>query len=245
MPGHYPNPGFLGMSSHSTIFNEVSTSSSHPPASFQDEKPPTSPPPADLIDDWAISDKALCALSRLIQMDIPRLVSLVQSWLQRGVNLPLAEPFVIHCLEAVSKWAQLIPIQRVGSDHSMQVRHQATVLLENTRKPIVIDRNSNIMEFLYQMLEKNIRWETLGIFLVAAARAVLDTCSFAPLYSSDKQRRHLIRVLTQIGDCCLETCLALDCLNDLQLILQYENFIVHSQVDGDQSKSCQPSFHSA
>ncbi|CAG8367868.1 unnamed protein product [Penicillium salamii] len=238
MTSHYPNPGFLGMSSHSTIFNEVSTSTSHPSLSFQDEQPPTSPPPTDPVDDWAISDKAVCALSRLIQIDVPNLVSLVQSWLQRGVNLPLAESFVIHCSEAVSKFTQLSTPQ-LGSDHSAQIRHQAKVLLENTRKPIAIDQNSSIMEFLYQMVGENIRWESLGIFFVAATRAVLDTCSFAPLYSSDKQRRGLIRVLTYIGDCCLETCLALDCLNDLQLILQYENFIVHSQVDGDQSKSWQ------
>jgi hypothetical protein len=87
------------------------------------------------------------------------------------------------------------------------------------------------------MSGKNLRWESLGIFLTAASRAALDISSFAPLYNSDERRRSLIKALLYIGDCCLETCIALDCLNDLQLVLQYENLIVHSQVDGDQSKS--------
>ncbi|RFU75129.1 fungal specific transcription factor domain-containing [Trichoderma arundinaceum] len=73
------------------------------------------------------------------------------------------------------------------------------------------------------------------MFLAAACRAALDTSSFAPLYNSDEGRRGLIKALMYIGDCCLEICIALDCLNDLQLVLQYENLIVHSQVDGDQS----------
>jgi hypothetical protein len=38
------------------------------------------------------------------------------------------------------------------------------------------------------------------------------------------------------SDRCLELSISLDCLNDLQLVLQYENFISHSNVDGDESK---------
>ncbi|KIL85386.1 hypothetical protein FAVG1_11342 [Fusarium avenaceum] len=108
-------------------------------------------------------------------------------------------------------------------------------LLANTRKPIVMHRGMSPQEFLAQMLEKNLRWESLGIFFIAAARAAYDITCFTPLYSTHEQRHRLIKTLTYIGDCCLETCIELDCLNDLQLVLQYENFIVHSQVDGDQS----------
>ncbi|KAL3417430.1 hypothetical protein PVAG01_11430 [Phlyctema vagabunda] len=37
------------------------------------------------------------------------------------------------------------------------------------------------------------------------------------------------------SDSCIEIAISLDCLNDLQLFLQYENFILHSFVEGDQS----------
>ena len=39
-----------------------------------------------------------------------------------------------------------------------------------------------------------------------------------------------------LSDRCLEMCLSLDCLNDMQLLLQYENWIIHTFLDGDQSK---------
>ncbi|KAF4900256.1 hypothetical protein CGCF415_v010169 [Colletotrichum fructicola] len=37
------------------------------------------------------------------------------------------------------------------------------------------------------------------------------------------------------ADSCVDICLSLDCLNDLHLVLQYENYIIHSLIDGDQS----------
>ncbi|KAJ5807319.1 hypothetical protein N7447_010775 [Penicillium robsamsonii] len=58
------------------------------------------------------------------------------------------------------------------------------------------------------------RWH----FLTAAARATLDTCYFPLLFTTDRQRRELIKDISLIGDWCLETYLTLDCLNDLQLV---------------------------
>ncbi|KAL3429967.1 hypothetical protein BDV09DRAFT_189681 [Aspergillus tetrazonus] len=40
---------------------------------------------------------------------------------------------------------------------------------------------------------------------------------------------------TRVADSALEIALSLDCLNDLQLFLQYENWIVHTNVYGDHS----------
>ncbi|CEI63399.1 unnamed protein product [Fusarium venenatum] len=63
----------------------------------------------------------------------------------------------------------------------------------------------------------------------------MDTPSFTPLYISHQERVTLAKTLMFIGDLCVESCLSLDSLNDLQLVLQYENMIIHTQVDGDQS----------
>ncbi|KAH8647382.1 hypothetical protein BX600DRAFT_443585 [Xylariales sp. PMI_506] len=114
-------------------------------------------------------------------------------------------------------------------------RRTARTLLENTTKKVLIHSHSTPGEFLDQIVGENLRWETVGLFLVAASRAVLDTASFAALYGNEEQRRSLVRTLMYICDGCLEICLALDCLSDLQLVLQYENFVVHTHVDGDQS----------
>ncbi|KAL6922576.1 hypothetical protein FSST1_006602 [Fusarium sambucinum] len=172
-------------------------------------------------------------------MDISKITPLVQSWLEKGVNLPLAGAFVVCCLNSVIRWRQLLTpdptIESGDKELGSMASIYARALLANTRKPIIMHQDMTTQNFLSQMLETNLRWESLGIFFVAAARAAYDTTHFAPLYSTNEQRHRVIKALTYIGDCCLETCIELDCLNDLQLILQYENFIIHSQVDGDQS----------
>lgn len=193
----------------------------------------SSPSETFLIEQTTL-DKAKHALSLLDQLQVPALASLVRFWLKKGVNLALAEPFVETCVDTAVDWGEL-SIPPMGTDADA-LTQRARDLLENTHRPLVFHEHSTPSEYLQQMSGKNLRWESLGIFLAAASRAALDTSSFAPLYNSDERRRRLIKALMYIGDCCLETCLALDCLNDLQLVLQYENLIVHSQVDGDQSK---------
>ncbi|KAM0255610.1 hypothetical protein ACHAQJ_005615 [Trichoderma viride] len=238
-PRRYPNPGFLGVPSHASIFNQVSSRASTGMVVAQHDESvqlTMSSPPADAIVDQATFDRANHALSLLDQLQISGLASLVRFWLKKGVNLALAEPFVETCVDAAVDWRELsTPAGNDARDASIGICHRAKVLLENTHRPLAVHRHSTAFEYLSQMSGKNLRWESLGIFLAAASRAALDTSSFAPLYNSDERRRGLIKALTYIGDCCLETCLALDCLNDLQLVLQYENLIVHSQVDGDQS----------
>ncbi|KAH7155805.1 hypothetical protein B0J13DRAFT_593801 [Dactylonectria estremocensis] len=238
-PHFYPNPGYLGSSSHSTIFNEMASWPTSDTGSLNDDgaaQEPFSSSSSNMLNGQGIADRAAHALNQLIRTDIPGLKSLVQTWLDKGVNLPLAEPFVARCAEAARDLATLLPPSVAGlQDPSESVARQAKLLLRNTLRRFTIRRESTVEEYYAQMFGDNLRWETIGIFFHAACRAAIDIVSFPLLYSNDRQRRDLIRALTYVGDCCLETCLALDCLNDLQLILQYENFILHSQVDGDQS----------
>ncbi|KAK1625164.1 hypothetical protein BDP81DRAFT_474529 [Colletotrichum phormii] len=186
-------------------------------------------------------DKAMHALSRLEKMDISRVTPLVCSWLGRGVNLPLAGPVVIECLYSMENWRKVLTPtsnnsrEGDGCGSGITSAGYVAALLTNTLRPIALSSELTKQEFLAQMGGSNLRWETLVIFFVAAARAAYDTSYFPPLYTTSEQRRRLMQALTYIGDYCLETSLSLDCLNDLQLILQYENFIVHSHLDGDQS----------
>lgn len=229
------------MPSHATIFNHVSSRAPTGMVVAQQEEsvqlPMSSSPPGTFIIDQTTLDKANHALSLLDQLQVSALASLVRFWLKKGVSLALAEPFVETCVDAAVDWRELsTPPMGINAGDANATIQRARVLLENTHRPLVFHKHSTPSEYLQQMSGENLRWESLGIFLAAASRAALDTSSFAPLYNSDERRRGLIKALMYIGDCCLETCLALDCLNDLQLVLQYENLIVHSQVDGDQSK---------
>ncbi|KAL1858750.1 hypothetical protein Daus18300_009884 [Diaporthe australafricana] len=63
----------------------------------------------------------------------------------------------------------------------------------------------------------------------------MDIPFFPPLFTTTAQKREFrAMIMRQIG-CCLDVCISMDCLNDLQLFLQYEYFIIYSYMDGDQS----------
>lgn len=228
----YPNPGYLGAFSHSGMLAEIS--SSHVATNLETGRtgPQEDPSPTNgetLPEDQDILDRAANCVELLRHLDFSHLSRLVTSWLEKGVNLNLAEPFIAACNDAASA---------LGSSDQALAAHplQARTLLLNSRRPIILSRDSSLPEYVAQITGHSLRWETIGLFLAAASRAVLDTPSFSPIYLNEDQRMPFVRTLTKICNSCLEIALALDCLNDLQLVLQYENFMIHSHVHGDQSK---------
>lgn len=226
----YPNPGFLGSSSHSTIFNKVSSfalrsSDSHLHDTLQSSSHRHMPK------DTAVVERAIDTLRQFSPTEIAHLKSLIFVWLDQGTSLPLAEPLIVPFAEVVVQAANAAPSPAAND----WVSEHANSLMENAGRPIILHSNTSVADFFTQLLGEHLRWEVLGIFFTAASRAAIDTPSFPALYTKSGQQWDLIRSLTYIGDCCLEACLAADCLTDLQLVLQYENCIVHSQVDGDQS----------
>lgn len=82
----------------------------------------------------------------------------------------------------------------------------------------------------------NARWETLGLFFSAVSRATVDVNLFNGLFDDEQQRISVQKFAMRCSDNCIDISTSLDCLNDLQLVLQYETCTVHSLVDGDQSK---------
>lgn len=158
------------------------------------------------------------------------LKQLVTFWRARGVNLALAEPFVEQCVGSMDV---LVPgtSERNGAQYLERARH----LLQNSQRPLVADRATSLPTYAAQFLGGNIRWETLGIFASSVARATIDVPFFPTLYTTEEKRRELRAWATRLSNVSLEVALSLDCLNDLQLVLQYENFILNSYVSGDQS----------
>jgi hypothetical protein len=103
----YPNPGYLGASSHSTLFNQVllgaeTDSTSSLPPSLCSISISSAHPTWDQI----VIDRAMCTLARLERIAISTITSLIRHWPASGVNLPLAGPFVINYLESVKQWIQ-------------------------------------------------------------------------------------------------------------------------------------------
>ncbi|KAJ5132889.1 hypothetical protein N7448_007047 [Penicillium atrosanguineum] len=218
----YPNPGYLGSSSHAAIFKHIaSDDQSHAAAPEPDA-------PSQLVgDNYLLLQGADVLRNLLIGYPLSAMKELVTFWLAKGANLALAEPFVAQCAESVS---QLFTFHD-DNWHLVYARR----LLQNSAKPLQFNENSDLDAFSAQFLNHNSRWETLGIFFAAVSRASIDIPFFPSLYTAEEEQYTLRRLATKLSDFALEISLSLDCLNDLQLIVQYENFIVHSYVDGDQS----------
>lgn len=199
---------------------------------------PTSSTACCLLSGQSATDRAVLTLAHIVQMDVTKLCNLVHSWLAMGVNLALAEPFVVRCAEATGTLWDFLTTATTGTpdaDRDSLISKTANVLLQNTRKRIILTKDCKVEDFFSRMFGDNLRLESIAIFFTAASRAMIDTAVFPSLYTDDQNRRDLLMALTHIADCCLETCLSLDCLNDLQIIIQYESFIVHTLVYGDQS----------
>ncbi|KAJ5103640.1 hypothetical protein N7532_004169 [Penicillium argentinense] len=185
----YPNPGYLGSSSHAAIFRHI-TPDDHSTSSHA-----AGPeiPVDQLVGDNHLLLQGADVLKHLLTLySLSSMKELVAFWLAKGANLALAEPFVAQCAESASQLFE-------SHDENWHLVY-ARRLMQNSARRLQFNEFTDLASFSSQFLDHYARWETLGIFFAA-----------------------------------IKISLSLDCLNDLQLILQYENFIVHSYVDGDQS----------
>lgn len=155
----------------------------------------------------------------------------VTFWLATGANLALAEPFTEKCTENMTRL-----FTSFSQEDNWHLAY-AQRLTQNSREPLQFNSTSDMESFSAQFLDQKFRWESLGIFLSAVTRAAIDISFFPPLFKTEKDQFMLRKLSTKLSDLALDIALSLDCLNDLQLVLQYENCIVHTHVDGDQSKN--------
>lgn len=235
----YPNPGYLGPSSHTTFFDYLSSSGQHEvPNAFQEATTERS-----IASDCTVTeDKVEQGTAFLNQIcksaQLTAWKSLIEIWASRGINLPLAEPFTLSCAavarSTISDCGDGEPSR--GSEIRQSTLRTSKQLFIQTCNPLKVRIEDTIETFCELFCRRRARWETLGVFFTAISRATIDIAQFDGLYNSEQERRALRRLMMRFSDTCLDIALSLDCLNDLQLILQYENFILHSLVDGDQSK---------
>lgn len=223
----YPNPGYLGNSSHTTIFQTLSpivqaeVSLQVATASAATSRTPS-------VDDDQFL-QAMKLVSDIYQYaPIKPCVSLFQHWTdQSSGNLPLAADFIVACAHSTEAI-----FGRYGKEDTAAMVQD---IFRNSTVQINVAQNFTMDQFVAQFTGANVRWETLGLFLTAVSRASIDVTTLPPHFTSHIQLESLRRLALKCADRCLEISLSLDILNDVQLVLQYENFINHSFVDGDQS----------
>lgn len=221
---NYPNPGFLGNSSHTTFFEQL-------PRDTTD----TGPLPDCSFDEEEIRNGANLIENIHRYCQISSCVALVQHWIAGGVSLALAGPLVVTCAQVtehvLSSYATDSPAKFTPA------RNLSRELFRNSCHQLNAGEHQGIAEWCTVFGTHNPRWEILGIFFAALASAAMHTPRFEPLYRSHQGQRELQKLAVRFSDRCLDISLALDRLNDLQLLLQYENWIAHSCLDGDQSQS--------
>ncbi|KAJ6025673.1 hypothetical protein N7444_013352, partial [Penicillium canescens] len=227
----YPNPGFLGSSSHVAIFNQIFPQEYHASETYRASGPDV----AMLMQSQSAGENLLLiqgadVLRQLLNtFPLAAMKEFVMFWLATGTNLALAEPFTEKCTENMTRL-----FTTFSQEDNWHLAY-AQRLTENSRKPLHFHGMSEISEFSAQFLDQKFRWESLGIFLSAVSRATIDISFFPPLFKTENDQFALRKLATRLSDLALDIALSLDCLNDLQIVLQYENFIMHTHVDGDQS----------
>ncbi|PWY75196.1 hypothetical protein BO94DRAFT_209682 [Aspergillus sclerotioniger CBS 115572] len=229
-PNPYPNPGYLGSSSHTTIFDHISQDCTSTPGLLDTTDTGMSLLPYPPITDEHVLLQGANALRLLLdEYRLTVMRDLVQFWLAKGTNLALAESLVEVCSESVVQF-----FTSVSQDEHWHL-DCARLLLHNSTQPLRFHSDTRFSEWVSQFSDARLRWETLGIFFLAVSRATIDVAAFPQLYVTREANCALRKLCTKLSDHALEIVLSLDCLNDLQLVLQYENFIMHSFVDGDHS----------
>lgn len=109
----------------------------------------------------------------------------------------------------------------------------ARKLLRNSMLPLFV-HVPGLESFCSQFLGANTRLETIGLIICSVIRAASEVHVFPALYLDNAHRQYLVSLAARLTNVIVEAILSLDKLNDLQLVLQYENFISHSFVFGVQ-----------
>jgi hypothetical protein len=181
------------------------------------------------LTDQVIFDRGVRAIEQARAcLDFGSCSALITHWLNTGVNLALAGAFTAACTDNAVKTVGrgISPAAQICRD-----------LFTNSARPISAGPGSALEAYCDNFCGVgNVRWETVGIFFVALSRAGNDAQTFDSLFQTREERRNFQKRTLALADECLEVVTSLDCLNDLQLVFQYENFIAHSVADGDQSK---------
>ncbi|KAJ5986999.1 hypothetical protein N7451_011364 [Penicillium sp. IBT 35674x] len=228
----YPNPGYLGSSSHTTLFDQLQLDKDVGSSDFSRGDAGRADSSTEyIIDETFISRGAEFILELHRGSMIRPLAQLVEIWSTKGTNLALAGPFTEPCAATATHL-----LSRCDGDQATALDISRS-LFNHSCRPISFNHGTTFNDYCGKICGQNARWESLGIFFIAACRASIDLSYAETLYGSEQQRRKIQKLALSYSDRCLDLCLPLDCMNDVQLILQYENFISHSQVDGDQSES--------
>lgn len=225
---NYPNTGYLGLPSSAVIFDRL------PDNREVDAASPACPEVSAPISDKVIIEQGNFLQDLFQLIDGGAVHSLIQFWLAKGTTLCVGGPFVESCVLSLRRLlaAELFEIHNVSA--------LARKLSNASLCSIEFPSTSTITQLKQSISDANIKWESIALALIAIGIATTDISFFPHLYITLAELLTFRKAVTKLADRCLEIVLELDCHNDIQLVCQYEIFILHSIVDGDQSRFISP-----
>jgi hypothetical protein len=220
----------LGSSSHTAIFNHLPADRNAPQERLE-EATSTEGITAHEARNGAEAWPGTTVLEHIIeQFTGGKFEDLVSFWLASGTNLVLGGPFVTSCVEAMQTRLTL----HISTEQPTWAL--AKELSQCSGRPIPVHNSTALSEYRDEFCKQSVRWETFVMALVAIGRAALDIPLFPRLYTEHSQRRALQKLASTYADRCVEAALSTGHLDDMLLLCQYENWILHTMVDGDQSE---------
>lgn len=229
---HYPNAGHLGLSSSASIYNRLSSNNDAPETSFSRPTPAT---PGSLRLSSRLANQQIQVLERALDtIDVHSLKNLMEFWLAKKVCLGLSSFLVDACTLA---------LQLLLEGNLFDLSNLATVsqkISENSARALNLSSLSCPTDLTDQIGGPNVRWETIALAFILVGRATMDIPFFPPLYTCRSELQTFQRSLVDLSDNCLDIAISFDTMSEVQLICQYEIFVLHAGFDGDQSKSASP-----
>ncbi|KAM5521470.1 hypothetical protein FOXYSP1_15361 [Fusarium oxysporum f. sp. phaseoli] len=214
-PHKYPSPGWLGTSGYQTLLITFQSGTMvHLQAMFTNVTPWLDP--RKLSPPWQA-----CLMAKLVDQ-MQRLLSLsscyfmLQQWPAQDANLALARIVVDKCVKTMQHLFQENPETSINNVET------AKLLFAKSVSPITTDSAATLEDHASQFCQKSARWETLGLFPTAVSRAAIDMTEAQGSCKANMTCCGLSRLAMQLSDAFLDIAVSFDCLNDLQVLLQYK-----------------------
>ncbi|KAI0880481.1 uncharacterized protein GGS22DRAFT_174967 [Annulohypoxylon maeteangense] len=104
----------------------------------------------------------------------------------------------------------------------------------NTRPEVLHeDRKSPTSNYFDLFLDKNLRWESIGIFCALVASSAILLPPDSKLLAGFKSRDGLISDMVEASSSCMEICRKTGLISDIGALSIYQNLMVISQLYGD------------
>ncbi|KAH7174934.1 uncharacterized protein B0J16DRAFT_404785 [Fusarium flagelliforme] len=182
----YPNPGYLGSSSHTALFNHVRKGNGEPFTQGSEEGGQEISPRFD-----ASIDKNLVVVGTQLLKELsclPNILTyfdLVQNWVVKGANMGLVEPLTQPC----SQNTRLVLSTLVGNPEMAPSVSQS--LFAQSSLPMSANATTTIEDFCNGFDKPKARWETIALFFTAACRAATDIPYVVGVYDTHHDRQNI------------------------------------------------------